>query len=132
MTLRPIVRALVVPVLGLSLSGIATHPAVAEGETHATVNINQASPAEIARLPRVGAKLADRIVTHRKDHGPFKRVGDLMGVKGVGEKMFASLKPYLTVSGQTTLAAKVSSSGSRGGNRRGKAPKKAPEPPAKS
>jgi competence protein ComEA len=78
-----------------------------------TVNINTGSAAEIGRLPRVGAKLADRIVTHRTQHGPFKRVEDLMEVKGVGEKMFVSLKPYLSVAGQTTLAAKVGGS-SRG------------------
>jgi competence protein ComEA len=136
MTLRPIVRALIVPVLGLSLSSIPAHPAVAEGDAHPTVNVNQASSAEIARLPRVGAKLADRIVEHRKDHGPFKRVEDLMEVKGVGEKMFASLKPYLAVSGQTTLAEKVASAGKRGGKSpgrsRGKSSKKAAEAPAKS
>jgi len=118
MPLRPIVRALVVPVLGLSLSGIAAHPAVAEGEaaaTHKVVNVNDASAEEIARLPRVGAKLAQRIVQHRKDHGAFRRPEDLMQVKGVGEKFFATLKPYVAVSGPTTLAEKVSSAGSRGG-----------------
>jgi competence protein ComEA len=130
MTLRPIVRALIVPVLGLSLSGIPAHPAVAEGDTHQTVNINQASAAEIARLPRVGAKLADRIVTHRKEHGPFKRVEDLMEVKGVGEKMFASLKPYLSIAGETTLAEKVSSKGTRGGSKRSRGAKTGKKPPA--
>jgi competence protein ComEA len=117
MPLRPIVRALVVPVLGLSLSGLASHPAVAEGEPPASqklVNINQATSAELTRLPRVGAKLADRILAHRKEHGPFRRIEDLMEVKGVGEKFFSTLKPYLTVSGPTTLAEKVSSKGSRG------------------
>jgi competence protein ComEA len=117
MTLRPIVRALVVPVLGLSLSVLASHPAVAEGDAappHKTVNINQAASAELMRLPRVGAKLADRIVAHRAQHGPFRRVEDLMEVKGVGEKFFTTLKPYLAVSGPTTLAEKVSSKGSRG------------------
>jgi len=117
MTLRPLVHALVVPVLGLALSGIAAHPAVAQGENALaakTVNINQASGAELARLPRVGAKLAERIVAHRTQHGPFKRIEDLMEVKGVGEKMFAGLKPYLAVSGPTTLTEKVASTGSRG------------------
>lgn len=117
MALRPIVRALVVPVLGLSLSGLAAHPAVAEGEAaspHKVVNINQATPDELARLPRVGAKLADRIVAHRSQHGAFKRPEDLMQVKGVGEKFFTALKPYLAVSGPTTLAEKVSSKGTRG------------------
>ena len=132
MTLRPIVRALVVPVLGLSLSSIAAHPAVAEGDAQKTVNINQASPAELAKLPRVGAKLAERIAAHRKEHGPFKRVEDLMEVKGVGEKMFTTLKPYLTVSGATTLAEKVSSRGSRGGRAKTGKSRKASEPSAKS
>jgi competence protein ComEA len=112
MTIRPIVRALTIPLLGLALA----LPALGEGEapaaaaTHKTVNINQASVTELARLPRVGAKLADRIVAHRTQHGAFKRAEDLMEVKGVGEKMFVNLKPYLTVSGPTTLAEKVSSS----------------------
>jgi competence protein ComEA helix-hairpin-helix repeat region len=120
MALRPIVRALIVPVLGLSLSGLASHPAVAEGNVaapHKTVNINQAASTELARLPRVGPKLADRIVAHRAQHGPFRRIEDLMEVKGVGEKFFTTLKSYLTVSGPTTLAEKVSSKGTRGPSR---------------
>lgn len=128
MTLRPIVRALVVPVLGLSLSGIASHPALAEGEAPAArkvVNINQASAEELARLPRVGAKLAGRIVEHRSQHGAFKRPEDLMQVKGVGEKFFTTLKPYLAVSGPTTLAEKVSSAGARGGSKSAKGAKSA-------
>ena len=131
MTLRPIVRALVVPVLGLSLSAIPSHPAVAEGDAQKTVNVNQASAVELSRLPRVGAKLAERILEHRKEHGPFKRVEDLMEVKGVGEKMFASLKPYLTVSGATTLAEKVAAGG-RSAKRAKGTQKKTPETPAKS
>jgi competence protein ComEA len=125
MALRPIVRALVVPVLGLSLSGIASHPAVAEGAGAAaqkTVNINQATSAELGHLPRVGVKLADRIVAHRTEHGPFRRIEDLMEVKGVGEKFFTALKPYLTVSGPTTLAEKVSSKGTRGAAVKAKKP----------
>jgi competence protein ComEA len=123
MSLRPIVRALIVPVLGLSLSGLASHPAVAEGETaapHKTVNLNEATAKELTRLPRVGPKLADRIVAHRKEHGPFARIEDLMQVKGVGEKSFTALKPYLAVSGPTTLAEKVSSAGSRGATAKAK------------
>jgi competence protein ComEA len=137
MTFRPIVRALVVPVLGLSLSGIASHPALAEGEgaapaAHKVVNINQASADELARLPRVGSKLAGRIVEHRSQHGAFKRPEDLMQVKGVGEKFFTTLKPYLAVSGPTTLAEKVSSKGTRGGSKATKSASsgtKAPKPP---
>jgi competence ComEA-like helix-hairpin-helix protein len=82
------------------------------------VNINQATAEQLANLPRVGTKAAQRIVDHRKDHGPFARIEDLMEVKGFGEKRFEQLKPYLTVSGPTTLEGKVSSAGSRGGRTR--------------
>ena len=132
MSLRPIARALIIPVLGLSLSGLAAHPAVAEGDPAKTVNLNQASATELARLPRVGSKLADRIVAHRSQNGPFKRVEDVMEVKGVGEKMFASLKPYLAISGPTTLTQKVSSAGKKGGSprssRSARGQKPAPDP----
>ena len=78
------------------------------------VNINQASAKELANLPRIGDKVAERIVEYRQAHGSFARVEDLMEVKGIGEKLFTSLKPYLTLSGPTTLSEKVSSKGTRG------------------
>ena len=71
------------------------------------VNINQASAAQIAFLPRIGEKVAVRVVEYRKSNGPFARAEDLMEVKGIGEKLFLTLKPYLAVSGPTTLAAKI-------------------------
>jgi len=121
MTLRPLARTLIVPVLGLSLSGLGAATASAESQpaeaAKKVVNINTATTAELARLPRVGEKLAQRIVDHRQQKGAFRRVEDLMEVKGVGEKMFQTLKPYLAVSGPTTLAEKVGSKGSRGGSK---------------
>ncbi len=92
-----------------------------------TVNVNQASATELARLPRVGPSLAGTIVAHREKHGPFKRAEDLMEVKGIGEKMFATLKPYVAVSGPTTLTEKVSSKGTSSAKA---APKAKVAPPA--
>ena len=77
------------------------------------VNINQASAGQLAYLPRVGAKAADRIVEYRKAHGSFSRTEELMEVKGVGERLYGELKPYVALSGPTTLTAKVRSTGSR-------------------
>src|SRR6516165_7221870 len=74
-------------------------------------NINTATAAELAYLPRLGPKVAARIVEHRKEK-PFARPEDLMEVKGIGEKLFATLKPYVAVSGPTTLSAKVRSGSS--------------------
>ena len=88
------------------LASASAAPAADEAAAPAkkTVNVNQASATELARLPRVGPSLAGTIVAHREKHGPFKRAEDLMEVKGIGEKMFATLKPYVAVSGPTSLA----------------------------
>ena len=80
------------------------------------VNINTASAAELAYLPRIGLKVAERIVERRKEK-PFARPEELMEVKGVGEKLFLSLKPYVAVTGPTTLDSKVRLSSSPSGNR---------------
>jgi competence protein ComEA len=84
------------------------------------VNINQATSAQLALLPRVGAKAAERIVEYRKEHGTFSAPEQLMEIKGVGEKLFTVLKPYVALSGPTTLTAKVRSgfSGRRAGSRK--------------
>jgi competence protein ComEA len=120
--LRPLLAASLC--LGLGVAAYAADAIVPAGEGK-KVNINQASAEQLANLPRVGAKAAQRIVDFRKAKGPFARPEDLMEVKGFGEKRFEQLKAYLAVSGATTLDQKVSSSGSRGGRvKAGKAPKK--------
>lgn len=85
------------------LAAVAPLAAEAAGQ----VNINTATTAELALLPYVGDSIAQRIVEHRTKNGAFKSVDDLMLVKGIGEKSFEKLKPYVTVSGKTTLAESV-------------------------
>jgi competence protein ComEA len=62
-----------------------------------TVNINTASIAELQALPGIGAKTAERIIEYRQKNGPFKKVEELMNVRGVGEKNFLKLKGHLSV-----------------------------------
>ncbi len=82
--------------------------ALAAPETGAPqVNINTASVQELQLLPRVGPSLAQRIVDFRTANGAFKSPAELARVKGIGEKSFARLAPYVSVSGQTTLKEKV-------------------------
>ena len=61
------------------------------------INLNTATVTELMQLPRIGAKTAERIVAFRKQHGGFLRPEEVMNVKGIGEKSFGRLKPYLTV-----------------------------------
>jgi competence protein ComEA len=63
----------------------------------ATVNLNTASEADLEGLPGIGAKTAARIVEYRQKNGPFKKIEELMNVRGVGEKNFLKLKAQITV-----------------------------------
>ena len=119
---RPLLAAPLV--LGFCAAALAADSVPSPSVDGKKVNINQASAEQLANLPRVGGKAAQRVVEYRKAKGPFARPEDLMEVKGFGEKKFEQLKPYLAVSGPTTLDAKVSSAGSRGGTSKAKASKK--------
>jgi competence protein ComEA len=41
------------------------------------VNINQASAAELRRIPGIGAAHADAIMEHRREHGPIRNVNEI-------------------------------------------------------
>ncbi len=88
-----------------------SYPAAAQAKTAApaaakpaaaaavVVNINTAAAADLESLPGIGAKTAARIIEHRQKNGPFKKIEELMNVRGVGEKNFLKLKARLTVGG---------------------------------
>lgn len=61
------------------------------------ININQATESEIARLPRIGPVLAQRIVAYRLEHGSFQSTGDLLKVKGIGKKTLVKIEAYLAI-----------------------------------
>jgi len=63
----------------------------------APVNLNAATQAQLEALPGIGPKAAERILEYRQKNGSFKKIEDLMNVKGIGEKSFLKLKPLLTV-----------------------------------
>lgn len=71
----------------------------ARATASAPVNINSATAAQLQTLPGVGAGTAQRILEYRQKNGSFKKVEELMNVKGVGEKSFLKLKPLVVVSG---------------------------------
>ena len=63
----------------------------------APVNLNTATAEQLATIPGVGPKMAERIIDYRQKNGGFKKIEDLMNVSGVGEKSFLKMKPLITV-----------------------------------
>ena len=84
------------PASAQTTSSTATHAAVKPAAA-GIVNLNTASATDLEALPGIGAKTAARIIEYRQKNGPFKKVEELMNVRGVGEKNFLKLKPQITV-----------------------------------
>ena len=87
-------------VLALPLA-LATASAALSG----VVNVNTASAEELSMLPGVGPARARAIVELRQQRGGFKRVEDLLEVKGIGDASLAKLRPFIALEGKTTLQA---------------------------
>lgn len=75
-----------------------------DSSTVGVVNIQTASADELQRLPGIGEAKARAIIS-RRERRPFRRVEDIMRVKGIGRATFRRLRSMLTVEGPTTLAS---------------------------
>jgi len=63
------------------------------------VNINTASAAELQKLPGIGPATARSIVRYRERNGPFRRVEELLIIRGISRSRLKALRPYITVEG---------------------------------
>ena len=61
------------------------------------VDINRASVEEFTKLPGIGPELARRIVAFREKHGPFRRVEDLLVIRGIGHKKWKAMRAHLII-----------------------------------
>jgi competence protein ComEA len=66
-------------------------------QTISKINLNRATCAELEILPGIGPTLGRRIVDYREAKGPFKRIEDIMQVRGIGPQTFEQMKDHLTV-----------------------------------
>ncbi len=84
-----------------ALGGLGRTASDKWGETSSAsdsrIRVNQATAAELERLPGIGPALAGRIVAYREAHGPFQSVNDLLAVSGIGEKTLARFADQIVV-----------------------------------
>jgi competence protein ComEA len=50
------------------------------------IAINTASLEVLCAIPGVGPKMAEKIISYRKTHGPLKKEADLLKISGIGKK----------------------------------------------
>ncbi len=61
------------------------------------ININTADVKELILLKGIGEKKAQRIIEYRQTNNGFKKIEDIMEVKGIGPKTYDSIKDKLCV-----------------------------------
>jgi competence protein ComEA len=95
---------MVLVILGLGVAAHAeqeaprrTTPPAAKAAASGPLNLNTATVAQLETLPGIGRSTAERILDYREKNGGFKKIEDLMNVRGIGEKSFLKLKPLITV-----------------------------------
>jgi competence protein ComEA len=98
------IRSLMAIVLAIALGGAvlgaqssAARRSAADAQPGPALNLNTATAAQLEALPGIGKATADRIIEYRQKIGGFKKVEELMNVRGIGEKSFLTLKPLITV-----------------------------------
>lgn len=91
-----------VPVVGGSggVGGAEGGRGAGSGAGPGIVDINTADAASLESLPGIGPSLSAAIVEHRRRHGPFAGVDDLIDVSGIGPVKLEQIRPRATVAGR--------------------------------
>lgn len=61
------------------------------------LDLNTATVEELQQLPEIGPTTAKAIVRFREKSGPFRRVEDLLAVRGITRRRLEKLRHYVTV-----------------------------------
>ncbi len=79
----------------LTVFALVTAPAVFANS--GKIDLNTATVEQLKGLPGIGEKTAEAIVKHRKEHGNFQSVDELLEIKGIGKKKLGKIRPLVTV-----------------------------------
>ena len=61
------------------------------------IDINTATESELSELPGIGNGIAKRIIEYREEHNGFKRIDEVIMVKGIGIKKYEKIKELVII-----------------------------------
>lgn len=80
------------------VSGDPGDAGVGDGEGAAAgIDVNRATATELEALPGVGPTTAEAIVAHREANGPFRRIDDLLEVRGIGPSKLEGMRDQVVL-----------------------------------
>jgi competence protein ComEA len=80
------------------LTAIAEGPETAcPAEANSPVNVNTASAEELETLPHIGPARAQAILRARARLGRFRRLSQLLQIKGIGRATLRRLRPHIVL-----------------------------------
>ena len=59
------------------------------------ISVNEANFEELQAIRGVGPAVARRIIEYREANGPFRHLGDLTQIRGIGTAKFLKFKPQI-------------------------------------
>ena len=66
------------------------------------LDLNSATPEQLEQLPGIGPAAAQAIVNFRTKSGPFRRVDDLLAIRGISQRKLDQIRPYVMVAAAKT------------------------------
>jgi len=64
-------------------------------EGNIQLSLNEVSARQLEDLPGIGPALAGRIIEYRERTGRFSSLEELKNVKGIGERLYSKIYPYI-------------------------------------
>jgi competence ComEA-like helix-hairpin-helix protein len=79
------------------------------------LDLNKATVEQLQKLSGIGPSTAKAIVRFREKSGPFRRVEDLLAIRGITKRKLEQLRPYLTVENAQPKPPSKQGQGKKGG-----------------